>query len=172
MMQFSEQQHAGFIYTIDHMRGEECISQETVHNLIPTEGANYLLSSSVLGGAPYTSWYIGLYTGNYTPTISSTMATFIPAAAELTTYTVATRPQWVPDAVANGSVINSATPATFTLNQTGGGDVTVYGGFMSSTPTKLSATGPLLSVVLFTSPKILLSGDIIKITAGITLLTQ
>jgi hypothetical protein len=27
-------------------------------------------------------------------------------------------------------------------------------------------------VVLFTSPKVLLSGDVIKITAGITLLTQ
>jgi peptidoglycan hydrolase-like protein with peptidoglycan-binding domain len=164
-------QKVGFVYTIEHIRDGVCISEERKKNIIPTEGLNYLLESSLVGGARYSAWYIGLYEGDFTPAPSNTMATLPSAAVETTAYTLTTRPVWVPDAISNGAILNTVSNAEFVMNHPVGSTKTVYGGFMATSPTKAGTTGPLLSVVRFGSPKQLENGDILRVTAGLSLLS-
>jgi hypothetical protein len=117
------------------------------------------------GGAAVSSWYIGLYSGNYTPVITDTAATFPGSATEFTGYTNATRGALTAGAVSGGAWSNTATPFDFTFN-TGG---TIYGGFISSASAKSATTGTLLSAVKFSASKTVASGEILRITAGITL---
>jgi hypothetical protein len=166
-----QRQKVGFVYTIKHMREGVCISEEHKENIIPTEGLNYILSSSLVGGQGYSAWYVGLYEGDFTPTLGTTMAALPAAAVETTAYTSSTRPAWVPDALANGGIMNTSSVANFTMNHSVGVTKLVYGGFMATTPTKSGVTGPLLSVVRFDSPKPLVNGDVLHITAGISLLS-
>ena len=156
---------AGFKYTITHLRGEEVISEEIQHNLIPTEGLNYIIGTSAAAVAQITAWYLGIYEGNYTPVAGDTMSTFPGSSTESTAYTEATRVAWTAGTVSAGAVSNSASAATFTINAT----KTIYGAFMSSVSTKSATTGTLLSAVLFASPKAVVSGDILNITSTLTL---
>lgn len=156
---------AGFAYLIEVIKNGVVIDREVAHNVMPTEGANHIISSALTGGSQVSTWYLGLYEGNYTPTVADTAALLPGLAVECTAYTDATRKVWAPGAVAGGSVNNSATKAEFTFNAA----KTVYGGFMTSAPAKGATTGALVSVVRFPSPKVLDIDSILRVTAGITL---
>lgn len=169
-MELTQRTKVGFIYTVEHTRGSECLSRETIKNIIPTEGLDYLLSASLVGGVPYSAWFLGLYEGDLTPTLNSLMATFPATAVETTAYTSATRPVWVPDPVSDGAILNTLATADFVMDHAVGLTKLVFGGFMATSPTKAGTTGPLLSAVRFDSPKPLLNGDTLHITAGISLL--
>jgi hypothetical protein len=155
----------GFEYTVEHIRDGKVLSTEVVKNLVPTEGLNHILSVVMAGGSPYASWNIGLFEGNYTPTGTITAATLPAQATEMVAYTETTRRPFTPGSVAAGAVNNAASKAQFTFNA----NKTVYGGFISSSSAKNSVTGVLLSVVRFASPKVLESGDVLSVTAGMTL---
>ena len=47
--------------------------------------------------------------------------------------------------------------------------MTVYGGFLSSSSVRGGTTGTLLSVVRFSTPKVLENGSELRVSAGITL---
>lgn len=81
----------GFTYLVEHVRGGVVIDREVVHNLVPTEGLNYILEAALRGGAALSTWYIALFEGNYTPVAGVTAATFPAAATECTAYDQATR---------------------------------------------------------------------------------
>ena len=156
---------AGFVYEVELVKDGVVIDRETVHNLLPTEGINHMLNATLKGGAQVTTWYVGIFEGNYTPLAGDTAATFPAAATETTTYTEATRPEWVEGSVVTGAVSNAASKAEFTSNA----NKTIYGGFLTSAPTKGSAGGTLLSVVRFSSPKTFESGSVLRVTAGFTM---
>jgi hypothetical protein len=156
----------GFEYRIRGTRGDIVLFDEEKKNMVPYEGANYIITAALLGGAPNTAWFLGLYEGDFTATLTTTMATFIPAAIESSAYTSTTRLPWVPGAVASGAV-NSATEAAFTMNAA----KTIYGGFMAASQIKLSTASPLLSVVRFDSPKILEVGDVLHVSASLQLIS-
>lgn len=160
-----EKANIGFQYTVEHIRDGEVLSTEVVDNIIPTEGCNYVLNTSFVAGAALTPWYVGLFEGNYTPVAGDTAATFPASATECTAYAEAARVTWVPGTVAAGAVDNSASRAVFTVNAT----KTVYGGFMTSVATKGSTLGVLGSAVRFAAPKAVTSGDILRVTSGVTL---
>lgn len=157
---------AGFRYLVETIDKDGIvIESEVVDNLIPTEGINHILSVAFKGSSQVTTWYLGLFEANYTPAIGDTAATLPGLATESTAYTSGTRVAWVSGAVAGGSVDNVASRAEFTANAT----KTIYGGFLSSSPAKGAATGVLTSIVRFASPRVLDSGSILRVTAGLTI---
>ena len=158
----------GFTYTIETLKDGQIVDREVQHNLIPTEGLNHILSVLLSGGAQVATWYIGLYEGNYTPSTNDVMATFPAAATETTAYGAATRIEFTEGAIAAGAVDNSAARAEFTFNAT----KTIYGGFICSSPAKGNASGTLLSVVRFGSPKPVESGSVLRVTAGFSTLSS
>jgi len=162
----------GFKYDIRVFRpdGTEDESQREigVHNLAPTEGLNHILDVVFKNGANFATWYIGLFSGNYTPVAGDTMATFPGAATEITAqYDESTRQEWVEGVIASGALDNVGTEAVFTFNA----DVTVRGGFMGSSSAKGATTGILISAVKFASPKAMTDGATLTVTAGFTLIS-
>lgn len=155
----------GFTYIVELIKAGRVIETETVHNIIPEAGLNYMLSAALKGGTQSPNWYIGLFEGNYSPQSTDTAATFPGLAVECTTYVETARPAWTSGAVAAGAVNNSASKAEFTSNALR----TIYGGFLSSNPVKGSTTGTLVSVVRFSSPKTFEPDSILRVTAGFTM---
>jgi len=140
---------------------------EVVHNLMPTEGLNHMLGVTLKGVAQVAAWYVGVFEGNYTPVPGDTAAAFPASATESTAYAEATRRALTLGSVVAGAVDNSASRAEFTLNAA----KTLYGGFISSASAKGATSGVLLSAVRFSSPKVLASGEVLRVTAGFTLVS-
>ena len=157
--------NVGFQYLIEVIKDGKVIDSEVVHNLMPFEGANHMLGATLTGASQVTSWYIGLYEGNFTPNVSDTAATLPGLATECTEYSGSTRKAWTPGTVTAGVVDNSASKAEFTFTAA----KTVYGGFMSSASAKGATAGALISIVRFSSPRVLDIDSILRVTAGITL---
>lgn len=174
---------AGFKYHLEHLRHVDVmrsmgvsvenlerrgdmvvLSVEDVFNLIPTEGLNYMLGTSLTGVAQSSTWYIALFEGNYTPVAGVTAATFPADATECTAYTEASRVTWTPGAISGGSVSNTASKAVFTMNAT----KTVYGIAQTSVATKSATTGTLISVARFSVAKSVVSTDVLNVTSTLT----
>lgn len=141
------------------------LSVEDVHNIIPTEGIDYILGASLKGVSQVSSWFIALFEGNYTPVAGITAATFPAGATECTAYTEANRVPWVGGSVSGGSVSNSASKAAFSMNAT----KTVYGIAQTSLAAKGGTTGVLVSVARFAAAKAVVADDILNVTSTITL---
>lgn len=163
--QMQEREKIGFVYTVEVVRAGRVIERETIHNLMPVVALNHALSVLVKNAAQAAGWYIGLYEGDYTPVATDTTANFPTDAVECTAYNEAARVAFTPGAVAAGAVDNSAARAEFTLSA----EKTVYGGFIASVAAKGALTGTLLSAVKFGSAKQLDAGDVLRVTAGLTL---
>lgn len=159
------QAKAGFVYLIEVVRKGQVISQEIVHNLMPTEGLNHMIGVTLKGQAQISSWYMGLFEGNYTPQASDAAATLPAAAVECTAYDEAARQLLVLGTIASGAVDNATNRSEFTINAS----KTVYGGFISSSQAKGATTGVLISSVRFASPKVLADDDVLRVTAGFAL---
>jgi hypothetical protein len=159
----------GFVYRFEHLSADgDVLSVEDVHNLIPDQGRDYILTAALLLGSQFNNWFIGLYEGSYAPQASDTMATFVASATEITAaYAEAARLALVPNALAAGVFVNAASPAVFTFTA----EKTVRGGFISSGSVKGGATGILLSAVLASSPKVVGAGESLRVTAGLSLVT-
>lgn len=163
--QLTERESIGFTYVVELVRAGCVIEREERHNLMPVNALNHVLGVALTQQPQAAGWYIGLYEGNYTPIATDTSANFATDAIECTAYNEAQRLAFTPGAIAGGSCDNSATRAEFTFNA----DKTIYGGFLSSVPGKGALTGVLLSAVKFASPKQPQPGDVLRITAGLTL---
>jgi hypothetical protein len=157
---------AGFTYTVETINAAgDVIDTEGVKNLMPGEGLVHVLNTTFKSAAQVPSWYIGLFEGNYTPTLNDVAATFPALATECVTYTEATRVLFVPGATTGGVVDNIASKAEFTMSAA----KTIYGGMMTSASAKGSTSGVLISLVRFGSPKQLELGGILRVTAGFTM---
>lgn len=157
--------HIGLVWTFDVLRNGEVIDTSTIHNLLPQEMVTYLMNAGLKGGTQVTTWYMAPYEGNYTPVSTDTAATFPAAATECTAYDEATRREWVEGSVVSGVLNNLASKAEFTFNAV----KTIYGGFLTSNPTKGASTGVLGSVVRLPSPKTPGIGDVLRLSAGFSL---
>jgi hypothetical protein len=173
---------AGFKYNVEHLRRADLIgggsgnirsidgidyvvlSAEEVHNLIPTEGLNYMLGAALTGVTQSSLWYIALFEGNYTPIAGVTAATFPAAATESTAYDEAARVAWTAGSISAGSVSNTASKAVFTMNAT----KTIYGIAQTSVSTKSATTGTLVSVARFAAAKSVVATDVLNVTSTLT----
>lgn len=142
------------------IRKGKVIEKFSDRNLVVNEGLNSLLDIMFHASTQVTTWYLGVFEGNYTPVSSVTAATIASAATESTAYSSATRPEYVEAAAASQSITNSASRASFTFNAT----KTIYGAFLISNNTKSGTTGTLFSAARFASSKAVESGDELLLT--------
>lgn len=154
----------GGVFHGQHIRDGEVIDEWDDHNLVTDEGLNHLLDVHFHGETQITTWYIGLFEGNYTPVAGVTAATITAASTESTAYDEATRVAYDEAAAASKSITNSASKATFTINAT----KTIYGAFLASASAKSATSGKLFSAARFASSKSVVDDDQLLITYTFT----
>ena len=131
------------------IRAGRVIDEWEEPNLVVNEGLNALLDIMFHGSTQITTWYMGVFEGNYTPVATVTAATIASASTECTAYASATRPEYVEAAASSQSITNSANRASFVFNAT----KTIYGAFLVSTSTKSGTSGTLFSAARFSTSK-------------------
>ena len=158
---------AGFVYTIEEIRDGAVVHTETVHNILPTQGVNHMLDVLAKGGTQVETWYLMLYENDYAPVATDTAATFSTVAGESTAYVNATRHEIVFGNVVGGSLSNVDTriEVEFTAART------IRGGAIVSTAAKGSTAGILLSAVRFSSPRQVDANTVLRVTAGIQIVS-
>ena len=134
--------------------------EKDLKNLIVTAGLNELLNSAVAGQTQHTAWYVGL---KDTGTVAAgDIMTSHAGWTERTEYS-GTRKGYTCGTVSGGSVDNSASKASFAINNT----VNLYGAFLCSATS--GATGViLLAAVNFTAPRAVVSGDTVNVQYTLT----
>ncbi len=136
--------------------------REVKKNLVTTVGLNHVLSSTLDGGTQITAWYVGLK-GAGTPVAADTMASH-SSWTEVVAYSQAVRQTLTLGTAAAGSIDNTASKATYSIN----GTATVAGAFINSDNTKSGTSGTLYGVVDFSSSRSVISGDTLEVTVTLT----
>jgi hypothetical protein len=146
------------------IRNGVIIDEFDVKNLAVAQGLNYMLGASLAAGSQITTWYIGLFSGNYTVLDTDTASVIATNATEVTAYTAGARQTWVANTTTptGKSISNSSAQASFTFNNT----VTIYGGFLASSATINGTGGTLFSGAQFGAPKAMATGDILLLLEG------
>ena len=141
---FSSKLRVGGVFQGKIVRDGEVIDEFDCHNLVTDEGLDHILGVEFTGVSQITSWYLGIFEGNYTPVATDTAATITANSTESTAYTQSTRVAYTGVEASQG-VTNSAAPATFTFNAT----KTIYGAFLASASAKSATTGKLFAAAAF-----------------------
>lgn len=139
---------------------------EEVPNIVVTAGLNDILNNEFKGAAYTAAWFVGLVDGGSAPTYNAadTMASHA-GWTENAGYSNANRPGWTGGAVSGGSVDNSASQASFTINATS----TIAGAFLVTNSTKSGTTGTLYGEASFTGGnRSVVSGDVLNVTVTLT----
>ena len=134
--------------------------EETVNNVVTTEGKDFLLDSFLKGSNYTAAFYLGLASAG-SKAATDSLATHA-AWTELTPY-AGNRPAiaWGTSTLNGTDGINTATGVVFTANA----GATVTGAFICNVASGTS--GKLYSVSDLTAPKTLLSGDTLTVTPTI-----
>lgn len=131
--------------------------EETIHNLVTTEGKNDIIDKYFKGSAYTAAWYLGLK-GTGAAAVGDTLASHA-GWAEVTPY-AGNRPAITFGTTSGGS--NTATAVAYTINAT----ATVAGAFLSSVNT--GSAGKLYSAGDFASSRSVLSGDTLNVTPTVS----
>ena len=150
----------GGVFHLEHVRDGEIIDAWDEHNLIVNEGLDATLNIMFHGSTQISTWYVGLFEGNYTPVATLTAATFASAATECTAYSETVRQDYNEAASSGQSITNSANKATFTFNAA----KTIYGAALLSNATKGGTSGTLFSATRFGTAKSVVSTDQLLVT--------
>lgn len=158
----------GFVYHCEILdRHGKVVDRFKEHNIIPIQGMNRIASLLLGGGAtPTASWYLGLLNTGFTVNEDSTLQG--ATAYENTTYTTTGNARLDWDYVYDNeySITNVVSRAEFDFVNA----ATIYGAFLTDLATRSTyATGCLLSVANFSSPRSIDAGGTLRVTAGITL---
>lgn len=137
--------------------------QEGFHNIVVTAGLNKLLDAIFKTGYVAPLWYVGLKNSVGGILAANTMASHA-GWTEGTPYSNAARPQFIPGTITAGVVSNSASIATFSINNTD----TIYGAFLVNDNTKGGTLGTLYGVGDFVTPRAVIAGDTLEVTVVIT----
>jgi len=136
--------------------------RELNDNLIVTVGLNSLLTEYFKGSSYTATWCVGLKSTG-TALAADTMASH-SSWTEITDYSESVRQTIVLGTPSAGSVDNSASKATFSIN----GTTTIYGAFLANASAKSGTSGILYGVVDFGSSRAVISGDTLEITVTLT----
>ena len=151
-------------YIVQHIRGGAVIDEWEADNLVTNQGLDYALNAGFGQASAISTWYIGMFEGNYTPAASVTAATITGLSTECTAYASGTRPVWTTVTSNAQSLTNGASRASFVFNAT----KSIYGAFLVSSSTKSGTTGTLFSAARFTTAKAVDSGDELLVTYVLT----
>ncbi len=165
------------LWTVEHLRRkakgalyhwENVIPPDVSHNVCTDEGLNALLDIMFHGSSQITSWYVLIFESDTTPAAGTTYAT--PVFTESTAYDEANRPAYDEAAASSKSITNSASKATFTMNDTKTiyGGALVGGGSAPSTKGDVAGGGTLYCASKFGSSKSVVDDDVLKVTVSIT----
>ena len=156
---------AGALASGEYFYDSNGANPESTANLLPTQGLNYMLETSLRNGAAHTQWYLAIFSGAYTPVSGVTAATFTSAATEITSasegYTETTRRPWTSVAASGGVTDNVADRAAFTIASAN--EVTIRGAALLSDPIKGGTNGVLLSIARFTNARTESGGNIFNL---------
>ena len=136
--------------------------RELNDNLIVTAGLNSLLTEYFKGSSYTAAWYVGLKSTG-TALAADTMSSH-SSWTENTTFSESVRQTLTLGTPAAGSVNNSSSKATFSIN----GSTTIFGAFLVTNNTKGGTAGTLYGVVDFGSSRAVISGDTLEITVTLT----
>ena len=156
---------AGALASGEYFYDSNGANPESTANLLPTQGLNYLLETSLRNGAQQTQWYLAIFSGTYAPVSGVTAATFTSAATEITSasegYTETTRRPWTSVAASGGLTDNVADRAAFTIASAN--EITIRGAALLSDPIKGGTNGVLLSIARFTNARTESSGNVFNL---------
>jgi len=114
-------------------------------NLIVTEFLNSALSQLFGTTSKIGTYYIAPYAGNVSPTSSWDASNFTSNSTEFTAYDEANRQEWVvPTTASGGSIDNSASKASFTV-EASPSQTTIWGAGLLSASGKSATTGVLVA---------------------------
>ena len=139
------------------------IREWELDNLVVNQGLNDLLNVYLNAGSQKTQWYVGLFQGNYAPSLTDTASNWAANATEASNYTSATRPVWTPAAASAQSITNSASPASFTFNA----NITLYGIALVSNNVIGGTGGTLFSEATFAAPQAVTTGSQLLVTYAV-----
>ncbi|MDR3158998.1 MAG: hypothetical protein LBU11_08350 [Zoogloeaceae bacterium] len=163
-----ETSRAGFCYRLEHFAANgERLHRLRSQNLMPEVGMNYVVGAAFGGQSPASAWYIGLFSGGYTPYPPDTMASFPLNAQEFTQYAGNTRVPFTPRPPEAGGIDNAANRAEFVFT----GDGEIKGGFIASSSGKGATSGILVSAVRFSSPILVHPEETLRVLAGFALVS-
>lgn len=141
---------------------------------VTTEGKNDTLSKYFKGSAYTATWFVGLVDNTgFTAFAATDTAAKITTTAnppttngwqESTIYSQANRVTLTLGTPSGGSVDNSASVATFSINNSG----TLKGGFVVSNSTKAGTSGILYGDGAFSATRAVVSGDSVQVTVTLT----
>ncbi|MCP4210873.1 MAG: hypothetical protein GY764_05280 [Halieaceae bacterium] len=152
--------HIGGVFTHDVRRDGVLLGEQSDGNIVVNEGLDHILDVAFHGITATPTWYIGIFEGNYTPIATVTAATITAASTESTAYDETYRVEWVEAAAASQSITNSASKATFTMNDT----KTIYGAFLISDRDKSDTAGVLAAASAFSASRSLVATDELLVT--------
>ena len=157
------------IWEVEHWRGEELLSVETIRNIVVNEGLDDILDTYFKSGTQITIWYVAIFENDYTVLPANTYAS--KGFTESVAYTEANRPTWTGGSVSGQSVDNSASKATFTMN----GTKTIWGAALvggTNAATKNDSTAGVANVMYcsaqFSAEKSVVADDVLKVTVTLT----
>lgn len=138
--------------------------EDTVDNLITTQGKNHVLDTE-LGGSSYTAaWYCSLYTAG---TITAAATYAVPVVTEVTSGVLAARVAVTFAAASGGSKVSNTINCVFV------GGATITGMMISKGSATIGDTatagGVLLSAALLTQSRIVVANDQLNLTYTQTL---
>lgn len=142
---------------------------EDVKNLVTTEGKNDELSKYLKGSSYTAAFYVGLVnSSSFSAFAVGDTAAQIGGSngwLEATAYSESVRQTLTLGSVSAGSVDNTGSKATFSIN----GTVTIHGAFVITNSTKSGTTGVLFGEAAFSVDRSLASGDSLTVAVTISL---
>jgi len=162
------------IWDVEHWRRDEAgelylldVTRDT--NLVVNEGLDDILDTYFKSGTQITTWYVCIFEDDYTVLATNTYAS--KGFTESTAYDETVRPTWTGGSVSGQSVDNSASKATFTMNDT----KTIYGAALvggTNAATKNDSTSGSANVMYcsaqFAASKSVVDDDVLKVTVTLT----
>jgi hypothetical protein len=139
--------------------------RETVYNLVVTGGKNDLLTNYFKGSAYTAAFFVGLVdNASFSAIAAGDTAASHAGWLESAAYSNATRPALTLGSASAGSIDNSASKASFTINAS----ATLNGAFCITNSTKSGTTGVLYSASSFGSTRSVISGDTVNVQVTLT----
>lgn len=147
--------------------------EETVENLTVNQGLNDILTKYFTGSSYTAAWYVGLINNaSFSALAAGDTSQQINGSngwIEDTAYSASVRQTLTLGSVSGGSVSNSASPASFTMNASG----TLNGAFIATTSTQGAGAGGtiLYGEASFGSTQPYSSGNVITVTITLTMVS-
>lgn len=154
------------IYTFQCWEKGKLLWEQSVENLVTTEGLNDILTQYLKGSSYTAAFFVGLIdNAGFSVLAATDIAAQINGTngwKESSAYSESTRRTLTLGTASGGIIDNTASLASFTMNA----NVTIIGAFLATNSGKASTSGKLFGEATI-APAVLSSGQVLKITVSI-----